>query len=327
MQTGIRAYYLLYALFFDVSFLYRFYSVLFRKLYDFDIIHTTKHSMFLNLLFRALKRDESLPRLRCFVKRILQVCLSSPPQLTCGLLYLVSELLKGRPEIRSLIPENVVSTVTLDDDDDEEEHYKDVDEGDEDSSKKEKKGDSEQASSTWVHRNNVQTKSKARTGYDPLARNPLYGRAEQSGGYWEMNLLAAHYHPSVSANVFWYDCMTLITICLSQVALFAQTVIEGKPIEYTGDPLQDFTLIRFLDRFVFRNPKKIQIIGPAQRYSCFIFCTVLSFKPFLLFPGEYWANGITINLVVLGLWLSTAKSSLINRNVLFLPTKCSFTSK
>lgn len=32
----------------------------------------------------------------------------------------------------------------------------------------------------------------------------------------------------------------------------------GKPIEYTGDPLEDLTLIRFLDRFVFKNPKKLE---------------------------------------------------------------------
>lgn len=31
---------------------------------------------------------------------------------------------------------------------------------------------------------------------------------------------------------------------------------QGEFIQYTGDPLQDFTLIRFLDRFVFRNPKQ-----------------------------------------------------------------------
>ncbi|CAG2065036.1 unnamed protein product, partial [Timema podura] len=28
-------------------------------------------------------------------------------------------------------------------------------------------------------------------------------------------------------------------------------------IHYSGDPLQDFTLARFLDRFVFKNPKKV----------------------------------------------------------------------
>lgn len=31
---------------------------------------------------------------------------------------------------------------------------------------------------------------------------------------------------------------------------------QGGAIQYSGDPLQDFTLIRFLDRFVFRNPKQ-----------------------------------------------------------------------
>lgn len=30
---------------------------------------------------------------------------------------------------------------------------------------------------------------------------------------------------------------------------------QGNHIQYSGDPLQDFTLMRFLDRFVYRNPK------------------------------------------------------------------------
>ena len=33
---------------------------------------------------------------------------------------------------------------------------------------------------------------------------------------------------------------------------------------YDGDPLQDFTLMRFLDRFVFRNPKKDPTKGKPQ---------------------------------------------------------------
>jgi len=32
--------------------------------------------------------------------------------------------------------------------------------------------------------------------------------------------------------------------------------MKGGNIEYKGDPLQDFTLMRFLDRFVYKNPKK-----------------------------------------------------------------------
>lgn len=32
----------------------------------------------------------------------------------------------------------------------------------------------------------------------------------------------------------------------------------GKPIDYTGDPLEDLSLMRFLDRYVFKNPKKLE---------------------------------------------------------------------
>lgn len=58
--------------------------------------------------------------------------------------------------------------------------------------------------------------------------------------YWELYShfsfqLSEHFHPSV--------------------ALFAKTILQGNYIQYSGDPLQDFTLMRFLDRFVYRNPK------------------------------------------------------------------------
>ncbi|XP_070291842.1 CCAAT/enhancer-binding protein zeta-like [Salvelinus sp. IW2-2015] len=33
---------------------------------------------------------------------------------------------------------------------------------------------------------------------------------------------------------------------------------RGEFINYTGDPLQDFTLSKFLDRFFFRNPKQLK---------------------------------------------------------------------
>ena len=44
--------------------------------------------------------------------------------------------------------------------------------------------------------------------------------------------------------------------------------MEGSSVDYSGDPLQDFTLLHFLDRFVFRNPKNVatsQINMSAQR--------------------------------------------------------------
>jgi ribosome biogenesis protein MAK21 len=73
-------------------------------------------------------------------------------------------------------------------------------------------------------------------GYDPQKRNPSYASASSSC-LWELNLLSSHYHPSVSQ--------------------FATSLLKPPhSIEYRGDPLQDFTLSAFLDRFSYRNPKK-----------------------------------------------------------------------
>jgi len=38
--------------------------------------------------------------------------------------------------------------------------------------------------------------------------------------------------------------------------LYILLLMQGQQILYDGDPLSDFTMIRFLDRFVYRNPKK-----------------------------------------------------------------------
>ena len=38
--------------------------------------------------------------------------------------------------------------------------------------------------------------------------------------------------------------------------LFTEKILANEPVEYDGNPLDDFTVKRFLDRFVFRNPKQ-----------------------------------------------------------------------
>lgn len=35
-------------------------------------------------------------------------------------------------------------------------------------------------------------------------------------------------------------------------------IILAENISYSGDPLKDFTLMRFLERFSFKNPKKVE---------------------------------------------------------------------
>ena len=168
--------------------------------------------MFLNLLYRVLKRDYSIPRQQMFVKRILQVCLGCPPQLACGFLYLVSELIQYRPALKSF-KEEVKAKVFAEDDDDDE-NYKDVEDQDDDIEKdatgkvaaekdavegpEEEETSTEMKKPTWIHRNNSHIKVNLKTEYDSLARNPLFGRPENSGGLWDLKLLTNHYHPSVT---------------------------------------------------------------------------------------------------------------------------------
>jgi ribosome biogenesis protein MAK21 len=72
------------------------------------------------------------------------------------------------------------------------------------------------------------------TEYDPAARNPSFCGAELTLAF-ELSCLAQHFHPSV--------------------ALFAQTLLRQSYIKYDGNPLKDFTVGRFLERFVYRNAK------------------------------------------------------------------------
>ena len=60
------------------------------------------------------------------------------------------------------------------------------------------------------------------------------------GGLWEVALTLHHYHPSVSK--------------------FSSALGN---IEYSGDPLRDFTLTPFLDKFAFRNPKSQEKISKS----------------------------------------------------------------
>lgn len=71
--------------------------------------------------------------------------------------------------------------------------------------------------------------------YDPTARNPEYCGAEFSLAY-EVVTLSNHFHPSV--------------------ALYADTLLRRKHIASDGNPLKDFTISKFLERFVYRNSKK-----------------------------------------------------------------------
>uniref|UniRef100_A0A8C7PLC7 CCAAT/enhancer-binding protein zeta n=1 Tax=Oncorhynchus mykiss TaxID=8022 RepID=A0A8C7PLC7_ONCMY len=214
----------------------RYYVALYRKLMDPGLTLCSRQSMFLNLLYKSLKADIVLRRVKGFVKRLLQVSCEQNPTFACGALFLVSEVMKVKPGLKLLLQECG---------DGEEENFKDLKEEEDDEERfvdadKVEEGQREiipkPTASSWVHHQNIEG-GKSRDTYDPLHRNPLFCGADHTT-LWELQRLSAHFHPSVS--------------------LFAKTILQGEFINYTGDPLQDFTLSKFLDRFVFRNPKQLK---------------------------------------------------------------------
>ncbi|NXN94387.1 CEBPZ protein, partial [Rhinopomastus cyanomelas] len=222
----------------------RYYSALYKKLLDPALATCSKPSMFLNLIYKSLKADVVLRRVRAFVKRLLQVTCGQMPPFVCGTLYLLSELLKVKPELRGQLQgHGVQDGFCLADDEEcfkDQEEAEDAEESSVDAGRGGKEGstvgsaaETSGSTASWVHHLNMGGRRSGAV-YDPLHRSPLYCGAE-STSLWELKKLSEHFHPSV--------------------ALFARTILEGNHIQYSGDPLQDFTLMRFLDRFVYRNPK------------------------------------------------------------------------
>ena len=202
----------------------RFYSALYRKVLDPSLAASTKQALFLNLLYKSMKKDSSVKRTTAFVKRILQVCQFLPPQLTCGCLFLVSEVARARPEVRATLTSAAAVSGTssaarvfcdgAESDDDGEEHYSDVkEEGSADGSEdeEEKNVAPAKANPSWVHIKNQPRGKRSAPGlsYDPYHRNPLCG-AERSP-LFELNVLARHFHPSV--------------------AMFADSILSGQNIK------------------------------------------------------------------------------------------------
>uniref|UniRef100_UPI00358E36B5 CCAAT/enhancer-binding protein zeta isoform X2 n=1 Tax=Myxine glutinosa TaxID=7769 RepID=UPI00358E36B5 len=221
----------------------RFYTALYKKILDPQLSSYSKPALFLNLLYKSMKADMVARRVKAFVKRLLQVACVQQPPFTCGSLYLISEILQHRPGICAMMDFF---------EDSEDEHFEDAPEEEGNSSsqgeqqKEDQNGDegvplaeesldsSAKPVSSWIHQANVKG-AKSKGVYNPLNRNPLYCSAENTC-LWELRKLAMHFHPTV--------------------ALFADTILRGDFVQYTGDPLQDFTIMRFLDRFVYRNPKQ-----------------------------------------------------------------------
>jgi ribosome biogenesis protein MAK21 len=149
----------------------RFYRTLYESLLDPRLITTSKHILYLNLLYRALKADVSIKRVQAFVKRLLQIIHLHEPPFICGVLYLIKELIVTFPSIKSMLstPEDNASYSG--------DEYNEQDVG--------------EKPSTGVNR------STDHLRYDPRKRDPDHAHADISC-LWELLPLQAHYHPSVN---------------------------------------------------------------------------------------------------------------------------------
>ncbi|XP_046675604.1 CCAAT/enhancer-binding protein zeta-like isoform X2 [Homalodisca vitripennis] len=226
----------------------RFYCALYKKLLDPHLATSAHQAMFINLVYKAMRQDTNTNRVRVFIKRLLQVCLNCPSQLACGLLYLISQLIAKRSQLLALIThkQQMFEESNDNNDADDEENYKDAPldvelvkeaeaNGKDDSDVDMKPEEKPKLKPGWFHCQNAASKVELKV-YDSRARNPAHARGEHAA-YEELTVLSTHFHPTV--------------------ALFARNILDKQHIKYSGDPLQDFTLLRFLERFVFKNPKQL----------------------------------------------------------------------
>ncbi|XP_078443906.1 CCAAT-binding factor isoform X1 [Wolffia australiana] len=237
----------------------RFYRALYSKLLEPAALNSSKHEMFLALLFKALKSDLNLKRISAFSKRLLQISLQQPPQYACGCLCLISEVLKAKPHMWSMMLQSESADEDL-------EHFVDIREDEEEvadpateridrnlltaencelSSSDSKPKATNPSGDGTIDAKNERLKSDREAAepcivtsstvrYNPHHREPSFCNAE-TAGWWELTLLAAHVHPSVGA--------------------MAQTLLSGVNIVYNGDPLNDLSLSAFLDKFMEKKPK------------------------------------------------------------------------
>ena len=143
----------------------RFYRTLYESLLDPRLVTSSKQALYLNLLFRAMKNDVDVRRVKAFVKRLVQVLSLHQPSFACGILFLIAELESIFPDLHALfdVPE---------DNGDEDEAYQDV------------TGDADPR--VGLSQEGVETTSTTQaTAYDGRKRDPEHSNAHRSC-LWEI---------------------------------------------------------------------------------------------------------------------------------------------
>ena len=200
----------------------RFYRTLYESLLDPRLITSSKHALYLNLLFRSLKADLNIKRVKAFTKRLIQIITLHQPPFICGVLYLIRELETTFPGLASMI------TDPEDGGDDDEEVFRDVPEEAEPTAQ-----EPERLRESLMHPDRAEKQPRKEGIYDGRKRDPEHSKAEKSC-LWELLPFVRHFHPSV--------------------AMFADRLLQSAEMGAKPD-LASHSLISFLDRFVYRNAK------------------------------------------------------------------------
>lgn len=215
----------------------RFYRTLYESLLDPRLYHSSKQALYLNLLFKALKSDLRINRVKAFSKRLLQVINMHQPPFVCGALYLLRELESVFASLSTFVDDPQVI------DSDEEEIFQDVHEDTD-------VAQSLHAEAKERHDDLKLERSRVCHAYDGRKRDPQHSNADKSS-LWELVCYA-----EICAK-----CIQLTktqTLCLKHfhptVTLFASKLMHHETLPAKPD-LSLHTLIHFLDRFVYKNPK------------------------------------------------------------------------
>ncbi|EDW34736.1 GL12740 [Drosophila persimilis] len=212
----------------------RFYNALYVKLLDLNLINVggKTAAQLLHIVHRAIHIDSHVARAQAFVKRLLQVTLYAPPQIAAGCLIVLHKLLRMRQELIGGIgaTDEVSSLKTVLPEDGDLDRFG----SDAEDEVKEEADELQPEVKTEAVKSKVVNIDSCK--YDPYHRVPAFAGAAYTLRH-ELLLLRQHYHPTVQ--------------------VFAEQILEQKRIDYYGDPLRDFGLPHFLERFAFKNPKKL----------------------------------------------------------------------
>ena len=201
----------------------RYYRVLYAKLSESTMLAGGKHlTMLFNLIYKSLKYDNNQTRITAFIKRLLQVAFHSrtTPPILAASLFLISEIIPSHPYLKTIsINQNVPFKLDV--------NSRDPNRAFVPTHSNHASSDANSDTCTEVNAiANADTCTEADTS-----------RTQNNASLWELSLSASHFHPSV--------------------VKFAESVLTtDEGVQYKGDPLKDFSLGPFLDRFAYRHPKE-----------------------------------------------------------------------